>query len=67
MANQPAETIDPEILALFACPACDDRPPLRQDSQTLVCTRCGRIYPIREGIPDLLVEDSTLPENSGQA
>ena len=60
MPNE-TEQIDPEMLALYACPACDDRPPVCQQGDTLVCTQCGRIYPIREGIPVLLVEEATLP------
>lgn len=56
--------IDEQLLALLACPACDDRPPVRQEGETLVCERCGRIYPIREGIPDMLVESAVLPGES---
>ncbi len=63
MANKP-EPIDPELLSLFACPACENRPPVCQQGETLVCTQCGRIYPIREGIPVLLVEEATLPESA---
>ena len=53
-------TLDPEFVALLACPACDDRPPLRLDADTLVCDACGRSYAIRDGIPVLLVEHATL-------
>lgn len=55
------ELLDPEVVALFACPACENRPAVCQEGQTLVCPQCGRIYPIREGIPVLLVEEATLP------
>ncbi len=55
-------TLDPEFVAMLACPACDDRPPLRSDAETLVCDECGRIYAIRDGIPVLLVEQAILPE-----
>ena len=52
--------IDPEFLKILACPACDDRPGLTEDEKIskLVCTKCGRKYPVREGIPVLLVEDA---------
>ncbi len=53
--------IDPKLLELLACPACEERPPVRLDGETLVCDRCGRIYPIRDGIPDMLVESAILP------
>ncbi len=48
----------PELLALLACPACEERPPLRQQANYLVCDRCQRAYPIREDIPVLLVEEA---------
>ncbi|MER3475256.1 MAG: hypothetical protein C4335_14830 [Armatimonadota bacterium] len=49
-----------ELLSILACPACDDRPPLRQESEeSLVCDKCHRHYPIRDGIIELLVEEET--------
>lgn len=54
--------LDPKLLELLACPACNDRPPLREDGETLVCDKCHRVYPIRDGIPELLVESATIPE-----
>ncbi len=52
-----------ELLKILACPACDDRPPLRQESEdSLVCDKCHRRYPIRDGIIELLVEEETGEE-----
>ncbi|MDQ2686388.1 MAG: Trm112 family protein [Armatimonadota bacterium] len=51
--------IDPKLLAILACPADDNRPPLRLEGETLVCDQCGRIYPIQDGIPILLPEEAT--------
>ncbi len=49
-----------ELLEILACPACDSRPPVKLDdkSSRLVCTQCGRKYPVRNGIPVMLVEES---------
>ncbi len=55
--------LDPKFLAVLACPADDDRPPLRQEGETLVCDKCGRVYPIQDGIPILLPEEATQPTN----
>lgn len=52
--------LDPKLLAILACPADDNRPPLRLDADTLVCDQCGRVYPIRDGIPILLVDEASL-------
>jgi hypothetical protein len=52
--------IDPQLLELLACPACEDRPPVRLEGDRLICDKCRRAYPIRDGIPDMLVE-SAIP------
>lgn len=52
-----AEVIDPELLALLVCPL--DKQPVRLSGETLVCTACGRVYPIEDGIPNMLVDDPT--------
>ena len=53
--------IDPKLLEILACPACDDRPPVRLEGESLVCDKCRRVYPIKEGIPEMLVESATIP------
>ncbi len=53
--------LDPKLVALFACPACDSRPPLRLEGETLICDQCRRVYPIRDGIPVLLIDEATIP------
>ena len=50
--------LDPTFLSVLACPACDSRPPLRPDGDALACDLCGRRYPIRDGVPSLLMEDA---------
>jgi uncharacterized protein YbaR (Trm112 family) len=56
--------ISTELLSILACPACDDRPPVKlaADQTYLACERCGRRYPIRDDIPVMLVEEAVLPE-----
>ena len=55
--------IDPALLELLACP--QSRHPLRLDeaASELVCTDpgCGLAYPIRDGIPVLLVDEARRP------
>jgi uncharacterized protein YbaR (Trm112 family) len=38
----------------LACPACLGA--LRLGEDTVTCTACGRIYPLVEGIPVLIME-----------
>lgn len=59
--------IDPSLLALLACPVCDERPALAQAGEELCCP-AGHRFPIRNGIPHLLPEDElTEAARSGGA
>ncbi|MGP3955456.1 Trm112 family protein [Nonomuraea sp. 3N208] len=53
--------IDDWLLEILACPAC--KAPLRADSEAeeLACTGCGLIYPVRDDIPVLLVDEARKP------
>ena len=53
-------SIDPKLLEILACPACDDRPPVRQEGDRLICDKCHRRYPIRDGIPVMLVDEAEV-------
>ncbi len=48
--------LDPKLLAILVCPMT--RTPLRLDeaAQELVSDRAGLAYPIRDGVPILLIE-----------
>ncbi|MFQ3611787.1 MAG: Trm112 family protein [Fimbriimonadales bacterium] len=50
--------IPSHLLEILACPACEERPPLKERGNYLVCEACQRAYPIRDGIPILLVDES---------
>lgn len=58
-----AVNIDARLLDVLACPA-EDHAPLRAGSATdpdddfLTCTACGRSYPVRDGIPVLLLSEA---------
>ncbi|WBO22565.1 Trm112 family protein [Sphingomonas abietis] len=46
--------IDPDLLAILVCPMT--RTPLRQKGEELISDEAGLAYPIRQGVPVLLVE-----------
>ena len=48
--------ISKELLEILACPACKTGVQLKDD--VLVCSSCGRKYPIRDGIPIMLIEEA---------
>ena len=51
--------IDPKLLEILACPLCKTE--VRLEGDRLVCVQCGRRYPIRDGIPVMLIEEAELP------
>ena len=52
--------IDPELLAILACPACRTPVALTADSAGLRCAECRRVYPIQDEIPVMLVDEATI-------
>ncbi len=52
--------IDPQLLEILACPAC--KTPIRQEDDRLVCDTCKRRYPIRDGIPVMLIDEAEQGE-----
>lgn len=50
--------IDPTLAAVLVCPV--DKAELDQDieAERLECTECGRRYPVRDGIPIMLVDEA---------
>jgi uncharacterized protein YbaR (Trm112 family) len=60
--QRPTLTFDTSILEQLACPACMGT--LRVDEAQLVCAKCGRGYPVVDGIPVLIVERAVEPSQS---
>jgi uncharacterized protein YbaR (Trm112 family) len=57
--------IAPELLAIIVCPACHGEVALTPEGPAgstaqaeLVCQGCGLAYPVRDGIPVLLVDEA---------
>lgn len=59
MSNPTLNTVDPELLSILRCPLTRSR--LRQEGDFLVAEVGGLSYPVREGIPVMLVEEAKLP------
>ena len=54
-----ANTIDPDLLAILRCPLTRSR--LKQEGDFLIAETGGLRYPVRDGIPVMLVEEAKLP------
>ena len=48
--------IDPKLLEILACPACGGEVEFKDDK--IVCLKCARKYPIKNGIPVLLADQA---------
>lgn len=53
-----------QLLDILVCPVPECRKPLKlgADETFMQCTACQRIYPVRDGIPILLVDQAKMPQ-----
>lgn len=51
-------TIPEELLEILACPKCKGEIRLRPDPQAILCERCRLAYPVRDGIPVMLIDEA---------
>ncbi len=58
--------IDKEFLEILACPACKGEVRLDEVGERIVCQACGRRYPIRDGIPVMLIDEAEMPPREGR-
>lgn len=52
--------INPDFLEILRCPFCKSRVELKADGSALKCEACFRVYPIRDDIPIMIVEEATI-------
>jgi hypothetical protein len=52
--------VDKELMEILACPSCRGNVELRRegDAEWIVCLNCGLRYPVRDGLPVMLVEEA---------
>jgi uncharacterized protein YbaR (Trm112 family) len=58
--------ISQELLEILACPACKAKVELKQDDSGLKCVKCKRVYPIRDDIPVMLVDEATIDDDQAR-
>ena len=57
-----AMPVDPELLEILACPHCKTPVTLVKNGAALKCGTCKRVYPIKDDIPVMLVDEATIEE-----
>ena len=59
-----AVELAPELLEILACPNCHGALAVDHERDELVCLAadCGLAYPVRNGIPVLLIDEARRPD-----
>jgi uncharacterized protein len=52
--------IPQDLLEILVCPACKKPLVLKVNPEALKCDACQRVYPVRDNIPVLLVDEATV-------
>ena len=52
--------IDAKLLEILACPKCKTDIKLTSDEKGLKCVQCHRVYPIKDEIPVMLIDEATI-------
>jgi hypothetical protein len=50
--------LDKELLKILCCPKCKGDLTYEEEKQTLTCTKCGKVYAVKNDIPVMLVDDA---------
>ena len=52
--------ISQELLSILVCPLCKAPVRLKADQSGLQCEKCRRVYPIKDDIPVMLIDEATI-------
>ena len=52
--------VDPELLEILACPNCKTPVVLVHKGNGLKCKQCHRVYPVKDDIPVMLIDEATI-------
>ncbi len=58
--------ISQDLLEILACPVCKVKVELKSDGSALKCPECKRVYPVRDNIPVMLVDEATIEDEEPQ-
>lgn len=57
--------VDERLLEILVCPDCRSEVEYKDRRKVIVCTGCGLQYPVKDGIPVMLVDEATRSRRSG--
>lgn len=53
-----SRAVSPQLLAILVCPKCKGELEYREAESALDCHACKLRYPIRDGIPVMLIDEA---------
>jgi LSD1 subclass zinc finger protein len=56
--------LDAELLEILACPNCKTPVKLVKNGTALKCSECHRVYPIRDDIPVMLIDEAVIEKET---
>jgi uncharacterized protein len=56
--------ISKELLDILVCPECRAKVELKPDESGLKCVECKRVYPIRDDIPVMLIDEARIEDET---
>ena len=54
--------ISKDLLEILVCPMCKAQVEMKPDRSGLKCVQCKRVYPIRDDIPVMLIDEAKIEE-----
>ena len=54
-------SVDPELLEILVCPNDRGEVTYIEGDEVIVCESCGYRYPVRDGIPVMLIDEAEKP------
>ena len=63
----PASEVDPRLLEILVCPLTKDPLSYDRTKQELVSAQAGLAFPVRDGIPIMLVDEARVLDEAEKA
>ena len=54
--------VDPALLEILVCPACKAPVKMVRNGAGLRCEKCHRVYPIKDDIPVMLIDEAKVED-----
>jgi uncharacterized protein YbaR (Trm112 family) len=60
-------SLDQELLDILVCPNDRGEVTYLEDEEIIVCGSCGYRYPVRDGIPVMLIDEAEKPADNARS